>query len=299
MYLSLTDSNGATAHTSAKSGTLQKVTFADVRLEHSISVAESYTSWDESFQQSLTASAEVSKQEKKSPGKTKISSDFGGSGSGKPENTYHTIADIPQKLRTHTDKLIHSKRGEHAKLNIIFGCIAGLIVGLLLYLILVYSFGYTHIEAAIIFGVTTVIFCIGLALSSLCRCIMALLLPNFLTGKGRAVMFSIILGVIVAGPFNNITYNAKESGRSMSCIVDLIKNQTIFLGRQIAEPFVEMGEYVQKQQEELSFLTRNTDDVVEKVKAQLAEMDKALNSASSTLEHIYQVFSLLMYIQLE
>lgn len=263
------------------------VTFANIKLEQSVSVTESCVSWDESFQESLKNSTDVSRQETTSP-VPKATSD--GTNSLSAQKHRHNIGDIvPKKLKSGTDKLVHSKRGENARLKAIFGSVAGLVVGLLLYVILVYSFGYSHVHAAIIFAVSTVIFCICLSLSSLCRCIMALILPNFFTGKGRAVILSIIFGILVTGPVANITHNARESANSMACLADLIRNQTLVLERQLAEPLLQMTEHVEKQKQTLQALTQNMNLAADKVRSQLNEIDSTVSSAASLLDVPYQV----------
>lgn len=270
-----------------ESDKLKDVTFSNIHLHQSLSVTESCASWEESFQGSQNHSPNVSRPDGKS---TQPGVIYSGEPSAVTESPYQIINDVVQKkLKSGANKLVHSRRGENTKLKAIFGFIAGLVVGGLLYVILVYSFGYSYVNAAIIFGVSTLIFCICLALSSLCRCIMALMSPNFFTGKGRVVVLSVILGILLTGPIANITHNARESGHSMACIVDLIRNQTLVLERRLAEPLLQMTEHVEKQKQALQALTLNMDSIIEKTKSQLNKIDSTISAGTSLLDIAYEV----------
>lgn len=243
---------------------------------------ESTVSWDESFEHSFQKSGDdlPAAEPTATPGV----------GPDKPEGKYHTIEEIiPKRIKTKADMLLFSERGENKQLKAVFGSFAGLGIGGLLYAMLVCSFGYTHLQAGIIVAISTIIFCICLALSSLCRCIMALLLPNFFTGKGRAVILSVIFGVMLAGPVANIRNNSKESGHSMACIIDLVSRQAQALQRQMAEPVKHMAEYIERQKQELDTVVQTLDKTLAKVNTQLDEIDKTVATASSTLNDIYRV----------
>lgn len=118
---------------------------------------------------------------------------------------------------------------------------------------------------------------------------MALLLPNFFTGKGRAVVLSAIFGILLAGPITNITFNAKETGYSMACVIDLIGDQVKVLQREMAEPVKQMTEYVETQKQELGVVVNNIEEAISTTKAKLDAIDKSVENALTVLNDIYQV----------
>ncbi|XP_052257977.1 uncharacterized protein LOC127862762 [Dreissena polymorpha] len=212
-----------------------------VRFEQSIST-ESHGSWHESFQTSLEAN-----NRQVNHGDVNEIGSF-----NKYENLgkYHTLEKEKKgAFKDGTDILISSGRDGNPIIRAMFGIISGLLTGAIFVVILRFTFDYTYFQAGIITVVYTVIVCIGLALSSICRCIMAVLVPNFFTGKGRVIILSIIFGVMLSGPIANISHNFKESGNSLACSIDLINTQLQVLQRKLEEPVKDMALYVNKQKE--------------------------------------------------
>lgn len=171
----------------------------------------------------------------------------------------------------------------------IIGIVAGLFIGLLMFIIYQFSFGYTVQEAGILCGVLTVLFCTGMAFSSFIRCIIALVIPNFFTGIGRAILLSAIFALILNYPISNITHNARETGTSMACIVELAVNQSRVLQRELAVPIRDISEYVQDQQKELKATTREMHAAFAKVKSVLDQFDKGAGTAEEALDLIHKV----------
>ncbi|WAQ97444.1 DCST1-like protein [Mya arenaria] len=103
----------------------------------------------------------------------------------------------------------------------------------------------------------------------------------FHSGKGRALFLSIIFGVLLTGPIANIVHNAKETGSSMGCTVELITDQARVLQRQLAEPVKDMASYIAKQKQELEAFITNTNEAFVIAKTKLDEIDTAIAAAKS------------------
>ena len=266
-----------------KSSTLQRVRFSSVTLEHSVSVPESNDSWqDTSIELSdtwtppedgstePTSKTDTSKQKRK---------DFDGK--------YHKFDKLKaSKSYSAVMHIFQSAEDENKMLKSVFGAIAGLVIGTLLFIVLVYSFDYTELQAGIIVAISTLIMCLGLAFSTLCRCIMALIFPNFFTGKGRTVFLSVIFGVLLSSPVANITYNAKETGKSFSCMTELARNQTLALQRQLAQPIEELIAYVEDQNSELKRLSHDINGAFNQGSD---EINQGISTAQGSLNSIIQV----------
>ncbi|XP_050397779.1 E3 ubiquitin-protein ligase DCST1 isoform X2 [Patella vulgata] len=126
----------------------------------------------------------------------------------------------------------------------LLGVFAGLILGLAIFFALVYSFHYSLLVAGTISGISTFLLCLGLAVSSRCRCVVLLVFPSLTTGKGRAAILSVITGVLLMGPVTNITYNTNEVAVSMACITELAYNQSQALQNKIQEPLLQIRDQI-------------------------------------------------------
>lgn len=189
-------------------------------------------------------------------------------------------------LSLSTERLLHSDTSENKCTKAIVGVICGLLFGVVLFLFLIYSFGYTNVQAAIIALIATAVLCVGLALSPMCRCITALMFPNMVSNKGRAVMLSIIFGILLNKQISNITYNSRVTGDSMSCIVELAANQAMDIQQQLSVPVQEMAESVQKQFKELKESTAAVQDVASIAYMGLKQASDEVGKANTFLENI-------------
>ena len=55
------------------------------------------------------------------------------------------------------------------------------------------------------------------------RCILMLILPGIVTGKGRACLLSMVIGFLIEGPINNINHNINEAVESSTCMYKFMK----------------------------------------------------------------------------
>lgn len=76
-----------------------------------------------------------------------------------------------------------------------------------------------------------------MSLSVACRCLVVILVPELLGKYGRWVLYSLMLAALVAGPISNISTNMERMSSSMSCSVEMIRNQTKDLKQQFLDPF--------------------------------------------------------------
>ncbi|XP_045210098.2 DC-STAMP domain-containing protein 2-like [Mercenaria mercenaria] len=265
----------------SKSNTLRSVRFDDIKIEHSISIPESVASWqDSSFEESFRDQlanydnyyGETTKGKNKKSAKKENS-----------DRDYHRFGKL-SSFKSSTENLIKSSKEEKRGVKAVIGVISGLVIGVLMFLVYHYSFGYTLAEAGILMAFLTVLFCIGMAFSSFIRCIIALVVPNFFTGVGRAILLSAIFALILKHPVSNISHNARETGSSMACVVELAANQTRVLQRQLAVPIEDLTQYIRKQQDDFKDITREmhskfklVDDTLKQLVEGATTADEALN----------------------
>ncbi|XP_053408993.1 DC-STAMP domain-containing protein 2-like isoform X2 [Mercenaria mercenaria] len=266
----------------SKSNTLRGVRFDDIKIEQSISIPESVASWqdssfEESFKDQLANYDNYYGDTTK--GKNKKIAKIENSGRG-----FHRFGKL-SSFKSSTENLIKSSKEEKRGVKAVIGVISGLVIGVLMFLVYYYNFGYTLAEAGILMAFLTVLFCFGMALSSFIRCIIALVVPNFFTGVGRAILLTAIFALILKHPVSNISHNSRETGSSMACVVQLAANQTRVLQRQLAAPIENLTQYVTEQQEELEDITREMHSKLGPVKEILKQLE-GVTTADEALDVI-------------
>lgn len=117
--------------------------------------------------------------------------------------------------------------------RLVLSVLAGLLMGFLLFLWMYYYLAYTFFISVAVSATLAIFLCIGYALSRLCRCTGALLLPSLCTTRGRISFMILITGFLLGGPISNIYLNMAEISRSMACSAEQAYNQTMLL----LEPF--------------------------------------------------------------
>ncbi|KAH3702797.1 hypothetical protein DPMN_077823 [Dreissena polymorpha] len=181
-------------------------------------------------------------------------------------------------------KILRSERGAYTTIKAVFGALVGVLIGAAFFPLCVYSFGYTYELSGYIASIATVLLILSLAFSSYCRCIVSLCFPNFFTGKGRAVLLTVLLSLIVSYPLENITNNAKETGKSMSCVVELAANQSRYLQGQLRQPVEELKAHIETQ---FAFVKR----LSKTVKDAYGDATNALNVANDALDSTIQAIN--------
>lgn len=116
--------------------------------------------------------------------------------------------------------------GHKHLLSGLYGALGGLLAGGALLGILWYFYGIEFLLSVYIAGPMAVLLLIGMSLSVACRCIVCILVPELLGKYGRWVLYSLLLAALVSGPVSNISTNMERMSNSMSCSVEMIKNQT-------------------------------------------------------------------------
>ncbi|KAH3878048.1 DC-STAMP domain-containing protein 2-like isoform X2 [Dreissena polymorpha] len=265
------------------SGHYQKVCFDDAKLERTLSTPESVTSWHESFEYSGKSQTSASSKASDHKHYETISNPNMGDHAFGRNGKYRPMPKLTRFMSDSTEKILHSERGTNKTIKAVFGAFVGVLIGAGLYILCVFSFGYTYESAAIIVSIATVILSAALALSSHCRCIASLCVPNFFTGKGRAVLLTVLLSLIVSYPLENIANNAKKTGKSMSCLVELAANQSRYLQEQARQPVDKLKAYIDNQYATLKDASRTIRDAFADVTNALNEANKAVDISKQSI----------------
>ncbi|KAL3831279.1 hypothetical protein ACJMK2_023052 [Sinanodonta woodiana] len=209
----------------------------------------------------------------------------------KRENKKHKPLELFDKLSLSKEiltqtgrKLFLTEKDQNRTLKGTFGAITGVFLGGLIFLVLRYSFGYSDLEAGIIVAIVTVLISVGLALSMLFRCVVALVIPNLFTGTGRAVILSIIFGFMLSHTVRNIKVNMEEVATSMSCISGLALNEARDLQGQLKKPLNQATEYIIKQKNVFNQLQNEMVNATLEVRKGLVIMAKEIKTITDTVD---------------
>ncbi|KAJ8042716.1 DC-STAMP domain-containing protein 2 [Holothuria leucospilota] len=123
-------------------------------------------------------------------------------------------------------EIFMSERSSHRKIKALVGFVFGIILGICLYMVLDFALEYEWKAALIITSVASLFMAVSLALTVRARCVAALMFPTLCTSKGRAAIYAIIIGLLLAGPIQNIYINAEVTSQSMSCSAEMAVNHS-------------------------------------------------------------------------
>ena len=121
------------------------------------------------------------------------------------------------------------ERETRRSFRLVCSVLAGLLVGLVLFVWMFYALQYPFM-VAVLTALSVALLCmLALAVSRLCRCVAGLMLPSVCTTRGRLAFLVLITGFLLDGPVTNIYVNMGEVSRAMSCSAEQSYNQSMLL----------------------------------------------------------------------
>lgn len=192
-----------------------------------------------------------------------------------------------KEMKNFADQLFSSDRNQFTMQKGIIGAIVGILSGVCLFLILAYGYSIAVDIAGYVSLCLTLFFCLGLALSIHCRCVALLMLPSIATGRGRAILLTIIVSILLSGPVMNISKNASEVSTSMACSMDVVYNQSKDLKEQLQEPINQATEQI----EENTAALRSLGNAIEKAFGPISSALNAIQSGAQTVGDALNVAS--------
>ncbi|GIX66848.1 protein sneaky [Caerostris extrusa] len=163
-----------------------------------------------------------------------------------------------------------SRRDQYRGIKAMIGFPFGVLFGYALHKLVVERFQLSPSTTKVLGGIVTLCVAIGFALSKQVRCICCLTIPSLCGNAGRMYLSTFIISFVILGPITNITSNARESMRVMSCIASLNLNHTVERFKLMFKPVKEIV---------LDFVVKDEDEVKEEI-AETDEMDKEIGQGS-------------------
>ena len=131
------------------------------------------------------------------------------------------------------------------------------------------------------------------------RCILMLITPGILTGRGRAFLLTVVLGLLIEGPVNSINYNINQIIESIVCMYNSMKNMACRFTNQIQADMNYIAsipkEIQQKIIEDLKEIQEEALKASNAVKKDLEkrerELKERLDKAKKDLEKVKNIFN--------
>ena len=123
----------------------------------------------------------------------------------------------------------HEEKEKNKSFRLILSILAGMFFGLIMFMWMYYYLEYPFLVAVGLCSALTIILITMFALSRMCRCMAAILIPSLCTTRGRISFMILITGFLLGGPVTNVYLNMSEVSRSMSCSAEQTYNQTMLL----------------------------------------------------------------------
>ena len=165
-----------------------------------------------------------------------------------------------RKHRGRVSRYIRGKDSRYETPKAILGFFGGIVIGGAICILILLGQGYYTTSATdangrsesridlppwylyLISGTFTLLLAIGLAVSNHVRCITSLVLPSLSTTRGRAVMLSIIVHILVVGPLMNTIDNARQIPEATTCQIELVANETRMVQNYLVEKLGNLGQ---------------------------------------------------------
>ena len=131
------------------------------------------------------------------------------------------------------------------------------------------------------------------------RCILTLIMPGIVTGRGRAFLLTVVLGLLIEGPLNSINYNINQIIESTICMYNSMKNTACFFANQIQRamnyiPLI-LNKILQKITENLRKIqmeAKKTSDAVRKdLEKRKRELQEHLDQVKKDIGKVRNIFN--------
>ena len=212
----------------------------------------------------------------------------------------HQTPQKPQKLSLYSRAMRCLGRSHYS--GLFFGPLYGVLVYLYIAFLILPGRPFTHTEqdkdfepliteqtGRYIGGGVGLASGLGLTGSSLTsrrvRCTMVFVIPSLLTKRGRALLISLSVGLLVQGPFRTLRYNLREIGNSFTCMYDEAMQLSFHILKQFGEVLTQFQIILEEIRVLLDlYIKRLEADLSDEAKQELAKAKKSIENIKSAAE---------------
>ncbi|KAK3102081.1 hypothetical protein FSP39_008593 [Pinctada imbricata] len=163
--------------------------------------------------------------------------------------------------------------------RVLIRILSAIVAGGIVFALLVYSFSVDILMGSYIGGGVFIFLFFGLIFSAFIRCVVLIMVPNMFTKRGKAILLSVITGLLLSGPAMNVSHNTEEVGQSLGCTAELIYNQTQMLRKQLEEPIKALKQQLIEYMKSLENFLQKIYIALEPIFTAIRAFSKALKSA--------------------
>lgn len=162
--------------------------------------------------------------------------------------------------------------------------VAGFACGIIVtYVIFGYMIMQLHIRAAYasaFASIVGILLSLGLAFHGPTRCVVILMLPCLFTSRGRSVLISITLVLVISGPLKNATRNALKLGEVVMCGQQKLREQTKRAIQDALSPLQSILGAFKK-------VLKALKDFAAQVRQSLSKLAKLFKSIADSVKHFF------------
>jgi len=112
------------------------------------------------------------------------------------------------------------------------------------------------------------------------RCIMVLVLPGIITGRGRAILMTATVAILVEGPINSVNFNIDQVVESQTCMYESMKSASCQYVDAMQNVLEQTSKIIKEQRDEFTRELRQIEEKVQqatgKARQELEEQQRKL-----------------------
>ena len=117
------------------------------------------------------------------------------------------------------------------------------------------------------------------------RCIMVLILPGTITGRGRAILVAATFTMLVEGPINSISYNMMQVVESHTCMYEATKSTSCLMQDVMAQTTEIISDRRDEFQRQLRQIEKNIERATGETRRVLEEQQRNLNEKVDAIQN--------------
>ncbi|XP_050421370.1 DC-STAMP domain-containing protein 2-like [Adelges cooleyi] len=154
---------------------------------------------------------------------------------------------------------------------------------------LLLQLNYSYTKATIVSAVMGSVLTLGLAFSSVCRCVFMMVMPQLFSERGRHALLVYAFILCFAGPSKNTMHNTGVLSESLTCLQDEIKSAIRAIVQIIKRPLLAIRSSLARIKVELAAMVEKMKKGMLAVKNTVAELVRTIKVA---YEWLYSIMSI-------
>ncbi|XP_050526772.1 DC-STAMP domain-containing protein 2-like [Daktulosphaira vitifoliae] len=161
------------------------------------------------------------------------------------------------------------------------GFMSGILLTKVIFLVFLLQLNYSYTKATILSSFIGILLSIGLAFSTVCRCVFFMVLPQLFSDRGRYALIFYVFYLSISGPSKNTLHNTGVLSESLTCLQDEIKSVIRHIQQIIKKPLLAIRTSILKIKLELAVM-------IEKLKKGMLAVKTTVGGIVRTIKLAYE-----------